>query len=50
MFPLANTPVHAESLLYSLGKAAGGIGLNVIADKTVRVLYIYIFSDPYMES
>ena len=31
---LANTPTQAESQLHSLGKATGGIGLNVNADKT----------------
>ena len=31
---LANTPVQAESLLYCLERAAGGIGLHVNADKT----------------
>ena len=31
---LANTPTQAESLLYSLEKAAGGIGVDVNADKT----------------
>ena len=30
---LANTPIQAESLLQSLEKAAGGIGLHVNADK-----------------
>ena len=31
---LANTPTHAESLLHSLEKVAGGIGLHKNADKT----------------
>ena len=31
---LANTPAQAESLLHSLERAAGGIGLHVNADKT----------------
>ena len=31
---LANAPPQAESLLYSLGQAAGGIGLYVNVDKT----------------
>ena len=31
---LANTPTQAESLLHSLERAAGGIGLHVNADKT----------------
>ena len=31
---LANTPAQAESLLHSLERAATGIGLHVIADKT----------------
>ena len=31
---LANTPAQAESLLHSLVKAAGRIGLYVYADKT----------------
>ena len=31
---LANTPAKAESLLHSLEKAAGGIGLHVNTDKT----------------
>ena len=31
---LPNTPAQAESLLYSLERAAGGIGLHDIADKT----------------
>ena len=31
---LANTPAQAESLLHSLERAAGGIGLSVDADKT----------------
>ena len=31
---LANTPAKAESLLLSLERAAGGIGLHVNADKT----------------
>ena len=30
---LANTPAQAESLLYSLERAAGGIGLHVNADQ-----------------
>ena len=33
---LANTPAQAESLLYSLEQAAGGLHVN--ADKTVHVL------------
>ena len=31
---LANSPAKAESLLHSLERAAGGIGLHVNADKT----------------
>ena len=31
---LAKTPAQAESLLHSLERAAGGIGLYVNADKT----------------
>ena len=31
---LANTPAQAETQLHSLGRAAGGIGLHVNADKT----------------
>ena len=31
---LANTPTEAEYLVYILGRAAGGIGLHVNADKT----------------
>ena len=31
---LANTPTQAESLLHSLEKAPGGIGLNTNPDKT----------------
>ena len=31
---LANTPAQAQSQLYSLKRAAGGIGLHVNADKT----------------
>ena len=31
---LANTPAQAETLLHSLEKAAGGIGLYIKADKT----------------
>ncbi len=31
---LANSPAQAESLLHSLKRAAGGIGLHVNADKT----------------
>ena len=31
---LANTPTQAESLIYSLERLAGGIGLHVNADKT----------------
>ena len=31
---LANTPASAESLLHSLERAAGNIGLHVNADKT----------------
>ena len=31
---LANTPAQAESLLHSLERSAGGIGLHVNADKT----------------
>ena len=31
---LANTPAQAESLLQSLDKAAGGVGLYVNVDKT----------------
>ena len=32
--PLVNTPAQAETLLYGLERAAGGIGLHVNADKT----------------
>ena len=31
--PLANSPAQTESLLLSLERAAGGIGLHVYADK-----------------
>ena len=31
---LANTPAQAESLLHSLERVAGGVGLHVNADKT----------------
>ena len=31
---IANTPAQAESLLHSLERAAGGIGLNINANKT----------------
>ena len=31
---LANTPTQAESFLHSLEQAAGGISLNINADKT----------------
>ena len=34
---LANTPTQAESLLHSLERATGGIGLHVNADKTENV-------------
>ena len=34
IFALANTPAQVESLLHSLERAAGGIGLRVNADKT----------------
>ena len=33
------TPVQAESLLYSLKQATGGIGLNVYYDKTDFVCF-----------
>ena len=36
---LANSPIQAESLLYSLERAAGGIGLHVNADKTEYVCF-----------
>ena len=36
---LANTPVEAESLLQSLERAAGGIGLHVNTDKTEYVYF-----------
>ena len=37
---LANTSAQAESLLYSLERAAGGIGLHVNADKTEYMSFI----------
>ena len=40
--PIANTPAHAESLLHSLEKAAGSIGLHVNADKTGKCVLIKI--------
>ena len=36
---LANTPNHAETLLYSLERAAAGIGLYVKAHKTEYMCY-----------
>ena len=36
---LANTPTQAKSLLHSLEKAAGGIGLHVNADKTEYISF-----------
>ena len=36
---LANTPAQAESLLHSLERAAGGIGLHVNADKTEFICF-----------
>ena len=36
---LANTPAQTESLLQSLERAAGGIGLHVNADKTKDVYF-----------
>ena len=36
---LANTPNQAETLLYSLGRAAAGIGLHVNAHKTEYMCY-----------
>ena len=36
---LANTPTQSESLLHSLEQAAGGIGLNVNADKIEHVCF-----------
>ena len=35
---LTNTPAQAESLLHSLKRAAGGIGLSVNADKSSYAL------------
>ena len=36
---LANTPAQAESLLHSLERAAGAIGLKVNADKTKYICF-----------
>ena len=36
---LANSPVQGESLLHSLGRVAGGVGLHVNADKTEYVCF-----------
>ena len=36
---LENTPAQAESLLHSLERATGGIGLHVNADKTEFICF-----------
>ena len=44
---LANTPAQAKSLLHSLERAAGGIGLHGNADKTEYMCLIKVVKSPH---